>query len=198
MKPSLILDSVRKATAWRLFLVLLILGFGLRFGYGAARYRSDLIRLSGDSFITSWDFDALEHVLIANALLSGKGYVVDDKPIPQGKHVRHVGEDAVFKAPLYQFFLAGVFAISGFSFLLFFPLQALLGGLASGFIGLLTLEAFGEERAAWLAGLFAATHPVLVNSASQPYNENLFFFLFAASIWAFLVGLRTQRLRWIL
>ena len=95
-------------------------------------------------------------------------------------------------------FLAGCFAISGFSFLPFFPLQALLGGFTSGFVGLIAFETFQDARAAAIAGLLTATHPILVNTASQPYNENLFFFLFAVAIWAFLVSVRTQRLRWTL
>jgi hypothetical protein len=195
---SLPLGSYVTFSARHLFLILLIAGFGLRIGYGVVRYRSDLFHLSGESFIATWDFDALEHVLIAKALLSGKGYVVDDSPIPPGKLVRFVGQDAVFKAPLYQFLLAGIFAISGFSFLLFFPLQALLGGLLSGFVGLITLETFRQPRAAWFAGFIAAAHPVLVNTASEPYNENLFFFLFVAAIWAFLVWVRTRAIRWVI
>jgi 4-amino-4-deoxy-L-arabinose transferase-like glycosyltransferase len=196
MQRSSHLNSVATISPSRLFLLLLILGFGLRMGYGIGRYRSDLIRLSGPAFINAWDFDALEHVLIAKALLSGKGYIVDDSPVLHGKVQRYVGQDAVYKAPLYQFFLAGVFAISGFSFMLFFPLQALLGGLLSGLVGLITLETFRRPRAAWIAGFGAAAHPVLVNSASQPYNENLFFLFFVASIWAFLLWFRTQHIRW--
>jgi hypothetical protein len=96
---SLLLGSDVTVSPRRLFLILLILGFGLRVGYGVVRYRSDLFHLSGESFTASWDFDALEHILIARALLSGKGYVVDNSPIPQGKHVRYAGEGAVFKAP---------------------------------------------------------------------------------------------------
>jgi 4-amino-4-deoxy-L-arabinose transferase-like glycosyltransferase len=182
----------------RLFLTLLILGFGIRMGYGIVRYRSDLVTLSGRAFINAWDFDALEHVLIAKALLTGKGYIVDDSPALDGKHPRYVGKDALFKAPLYPFFLAGVFAISGFSFLLLFPLQALFGGILSGLTGLIAFEVFRRLRPAWLAGFAAAGHPVLVNTASQPYNENLFFLLFVASVWTFLVWLRTQRVKWAL
>jgi len=178
------------------FLILVLLGFGLRLGYGIARYRSDLIHLSGREFIAKWDFDALEHVLIARAILSGRGYVVDDLPGTESKHVRGVGQDAIFKAPLYQFFLAGLFALSGFSFVLFFPVQALLGGVLSGLVGLLTLETFQRPRAAWFAGIAAAAHPVLVNSASQPYNENLFFCLFVAALWTFTRWLRTRHVHW--
>lgn len=181
---------------WSLFLVLTLVGFGLRLGYGVARYRSDLVRLSDRAFIATWDFDALEHVLIARALLSGKGYIVDDPVGMEGKHVRGVGQDALFKAPFYQLFLAGLFALSGFSFLLFFPVQALLGGLLSGFVGLITLETFKRPGAALFAGLSAAAHPVLVNSASQPYNENLYFFFFVAAIWTFTRWLDTGRISW--
>lgn len=181
-----------------LFLLLVFIGFGLRIGYGVIRYRSRLVHLSGQSFVASWDHDALIHVLIAKALLAGKGYIVDDGPVPAGKDVRYRGQDAVFKAPLYEFFLAGVFAISGLSFKLFFPLQALLGGLTSGFVGLIAWKVFRDSPAAWLAGLAAVAHPVLVNSASQPYNENLFFFFYAAAILAFVVWIQRRESKWAL
>ena len=142
----------------RLFLILLILGFGLRLAYGVARYRGEIVSLSGPAFITSWNHDGLEHVLIAKALLSGEGYIVDDFPLPAAKHIRYRGQEALFKAPLYQFFLAGVFAISGFSFKLFFPLQALFGGLTSGLLALVAWETFRDSTTALLAGIAAAAH----------------------------------------
>jgi len=181
--------------AKRMFVVLLVLGFGLRMSYGVLRYRSTLNR-SGNAFINLWDHDPLYHVLIAKALLSGKGYVVDDFPASAGKQLRYVGQEALFKAPMYEFFLAGVFLISGFSFKLFFPLQALLGGLAAAFTGLISLNVFHRQRAAWFAGLATAAQPILVNAAPQPYNEDLFFLLFVVSIWAFLVWLQTDRVKY--
>jgi len=191
-------ESVRTARSLqRLFLVLVLLGFGLRIGYGVARYQGKL-NLSGAAFVGIWDYDALDHVLIVNALLSGKGYVVDEAPLENGKRGDYPGQEALFKAPLYEFLLAGCFAISGFSFKLFFPLQALLGGLTAALVGLIALRAFERNDCAWLAGFAVAAHPVLVNSASQPYNENLFFFLFAASITAFLVWLRNSQIGWAL
>jgi 4-amino-4-deoxy-L-arabinose transferase-like glycosyltransferase len=180
----------------RMFLVLVILGFGLRLGYGVVRYRSALTNLSGRAFINKWDADALYHVLIAEALLSGKGYIVDEAPLASGRSIRYAGQEALFKAPLYEFFLAGTFAISGFSFKLFFPLQALFGGLLTGLMGLIALHVFRRPGAAWFAGVAAGVHPILVNSACQPYNEDLFFFFFAAAIWAFLVWFQTQRVKW--
>jgi 4-amino-4-deoxy-L-arabinose transferase-like glycosyltransferase len=176
--------------------MLVILGFGLRIGYGIVRYRNALTNLSGRAFINAWDADALYHVLIAGALLSGKGYIVDETPLASGRNIRYAGQEALFKAPLYEFFLAGTFAISGFSFKLFFPLQALFGGLLTGLMGLITLHVFRRPGAAWFAGVAAGAHPILVNSASQPYNEDLFFFFFAAAIWAFLIWFQTQRMRW--
>lgn len=181
-----------------LFSLLVLIGFGLRIGYGVIRYRSRLVHLSGQSFVASWDHDALIHVLIAKALLAGKGYVVDDSPLPAGKDVHYRGQDAVFKAPFYEFFLAGVFAISGLSFKLYFPLQALLGGLTSGFVGLIAWKVFRNSAAAWLAGLAAAAHPILVNSASQPYNENLFYFLYTAAILVFVIWIQTPASKWAL
>jgi Dolichyl-phosphate-mannose-protein mannosyltransferase len=173
-----------------IFIFLLILGFSLRMGYGILRYQH-LLGHSEGAFITLWDFDAAEHVLIAHALLAGKGYIVDDVPPMPGKHVRSVGREALFKAPLYQFFLAGVFALSGFSFQLFFPLQALAGGLLSALVGLIALRVFERMPAALFAGTAAAAHPVLVNSASQPYNENVFFCLFVGSLLAYMSWLAT-------
>jgi 4-amino-4-deoxy-L-arabinose transferase-like glycosyltransferase len=185
-----------KSDTAQLFWVLVVLGFGLRMGYGIARYRASLAHLSGPAFINRWDHDALAHVLIAKAVLSGEGYIVDDFPVPPQKHLRYAGQEALFKAPFYEFFLAGVFAVSGFSFKLFFPLQALFGGLISGFVGLIAWETFRRLATAWLAGLAAAAHPILVNSASEPYNENLFFFLFIAAIWLFLVWFRNRDIKW--
>src|SRR5215831_16063960 len=97
----------------RLFIILTLLGFVLRMGFGVVRYRSALVQLSGQSFIEFWDHDPLAHILIAKALREGKGYVVDNIPLRAGEHVRFAGQEAVHKAPLYQFFLVGVFAISG-------------------------------------------------------------------------------------
>jgi hypothetical protein len=36
-----------------------------------------------------------------------------------------------------------------------------------------------------LAGVAAAMHPVLVSSASQPYNDNLYLALLFGSLWSF-------------
>jgi len=182
------------SSAQLMFFILSLLGLGLRIGNGVVRYRHDL-NVSSDAFVSFWDYDALDHVLIAKALLSGKGYVVDDTPLAKGKVADFPGTEALFKAPLYEFFLAACFAISGLSFKLFFPLQSLLGGLTSGLVGLITLRTFERMDAAWLAGLAVAAHPILVNAASQPYNEDVFFFLYALAICCFPGWLRSLNYR---
>jgi hypothetical protein len=174
---------------------MLVLGSTIRLGYGLARYHGSLSD-SGSAFITRWDFDALEHVLISKSLIEDHTYTVARIDGLDGKHVRALGHGALFKAPLYEAFLALVFALSGFTFTLFFPLQAILGGVLSGLAALIALDSFDSRRVAYFAGVAAATHPILVNTASQPYNENLFFALLFGSIWAFSRWLHRPVLRW--
>ena len=183
----------RWRSPWRLFVGIVIVGCCLRLGYGVARYH-DEFSYTGQEFVLLWDYDALEHVLIAKSLIEHQAYRVPE-PI-EGKTIRFGPHDALFKAPLYQYFLAGVFAVSGFNFALFFPLQALIGGIAAGLAALIAFDVFGRWRIAAVAGLAAAAHPMLVNSASQPYNENLFVALIFGAVWAFIQWTKTPRASW--
>ena len=181
-----------------LFLAIVVFACLVRLGYGAVRFQGSL-DLTGQAFIHAWRYDALEHVLIAKSLIEEGAYRLGPPPPElESVPIRWSTHDALFKAPLYQYFLAGVFALSGFNFALFFPLQALIGGIASGLVALIALEAFGSRRVALLAGAAAAVHPVLVHTASQPYNENLFLALLAGSVWAFARWLRSPRIGWAL
>ena len=177
----------------RILLLVCCIAILMRIGYGVARFGSELT-VSGAPFIALWDFDAIEHVLIAKSIISGQGYTVSANADSIGKHVRYIGSYALYKAPLYQYFLAVLFDLGGFSFALFFPIQALFGGALSGLVVLITNDVFNSRRAGLYAGLAAATHPVLINTASQPYNENVFFFFFALTIWLFLQWLRNRTL----
>jgi dolichyl-phosphate-mannose-protein mannosyltransferase len=179
------LPTFNKTAAWRVLVIVFLVAVALRLGYGLAGYRH-VLSASGATFIALWDHDPLEHVLIAKGIMEGKGYVVDSNVDLTGKHPRLVDGPAIFKAPLYQYLLAGIFSVSGFSFALFFPLQALLGGGISVLVAKLALEALDNSPQVGLyAGLAAAIHPVLVNTASQPYNETVFFFLFFLSLLMF-------------
>ena len=189
------LQPARWRSQWRLFVAVVLVGCFLRLGYGVARYHDEFSR-TGQDFVLFWDYDALEHVLIAKSLIEEGAYRVGDAI--DGTEIRFGPNDALFKAPLYQYFLAGVFAVSGFSFALFFPLQALIGGLAAGLAALIALELFGRWRIAAFSGLAVAAHPILVNSASQPYNENLFIALTCASTWAFVRWVKAPHMAWAL
>jgi hypothetical protein len=192
--------NARGLIVWRskaaLFFAIVLIGCALRLGNGVARYQNSFSRTGAD-FVTLWQSDALEHVLIAKSLIEDGAYRVGhSSPELDGREVRWGEHDALFKAPLYQYFLAAVFAVSGFSFALFLPLQALIGGIASGFAALAALEMFHRWRIAAFSGLAAAGHPVLVNAAAQPYNENVFVALLFASLWGFARWLNDPRLRW--
>ena len=106
--------------AKQVIILVFVVATALRLAYGALVYRH-VLSATGADFVALWDYDAIEHVLIAKALIEGKGYVVDSDADLTNKHPRLIGGPALFKAPLYQYLLAGVFRISGFSFLLFFP-----------------------------------------------------------------------------
>jgi len=59
---------------------------------------------------------------------------------------------------------------------------------------LISAETFGGPLAALFAGVGAAVHPVLVNAASQLYNENIYFCLLFLCIWVYMRWLRTPSL----
>jgi hypothetical protein len=179
-----------------IFLCVALLGAGARAGYGVARFGKALIEQRNEAFVRLWNYDALEHVLIAEAINAGKGYEVLTPPPGEVKTIRAVGDVALFKAPLYQYLLAGLFRITGPSFLAFFPLQTAIGGVLSGIVSLIAFETFGVPGIAWAAGTAAALHPVLVNTASQPYNENIFFFWLVLGVWAYMRWLSTAAIRW--
>lgn len=177
--------------ARQVIILVFVVATALRLAYGTLVYRHVLTN-SGPDFVAIWDYDAIEHVLIAKALMEGKGYVVDADADLTNKHPRLIGGPALFKAPLYQYLLAAIFRISGFSFALLFPFQAFLGGALSVLVAKIAMRAFSESPTVGVyAGLAAATHPVLINTAAQPYNETVFFFLFFLSVWLFLSWLRS-------
>ena len=65
-----------------------------------------------------------------------------------------------------------MFAISGLGFALFFPLQALLGGVAAAFVALIGRDLFGSWRESGVdAGLVAAAHPMRLKTVRRsPLN----------------------------
>ncbi|HEY8053043.1 MAG TPA: glycosyltransferase family 39 protein, partial [Steroidobacteraceae bacterium] len=165
----------------RICVAVFCLTVALTLGQGLARYRHVLGK-TGPEFVELNQYDALVHVTIAQRILAGKGDTLPTTSIdgPIGD-----SQPAFEKAPGYPFLLAALFRVTGVGFA-FFPLQCLLGGLLSVLVVLIATETFGDPLVAWFAGIAAAVHPVLVNAASQLYNENIYFCLFFLCVWLFL------------
>ena len=150
-------------------------------GRGLVRFHH-VLGVTGQRFIDLNHDDALTHVKIAQRILDGQGYTL---PASNQGGSQEESEPAFVKAPGYSYFLAGLFRITGFCFS-FFPLQCLIGGCLSVLVVLISAETFGDPLAALFAGVGAAAHPVLINTASQLYNENIYFCLFFLCIWVYL------------
>ena len=165
----------------RICIVVFCLTVALTLGQGLVRYRHVLGK-TGPEFVELNEYDALVHVTLAQRIMAGLGDTLPTTSIdgPIGS-----SQPAFQKAPGYPFLLAVLFRITGVGFA-FFPLQCLIGGLLSVLVVLVATEAFGDPSVALIAGIAAAVHPVLVNAASQLYNENIYFCLFFLCVWLYL------------
>jgi 4-amino-4-deoxy-L-arabinose transferase-like glycosyltransferase len=164
----------------RICLFVFCLTLALTLGQGLVRFRH-VLGATGQRFIDLNEADALVHATIAQRILDGRGYTLPTSD-PDG---RQESEPAFGKAPGYPYLLAGLFRITGFCFS-FFPLQCLMGGCLSVLVVLISAETFADPLAALFAGVGAAVNPVLVNTASQLYNENIYFCLFFLCVWVYM------------
>jgi len=119
---------------------------------------------------------------IAGALLRGEGFRLWSRP-------------TTFVAPVYPYFLAGVYAIFGVHFLVVKIIQAVLWAV----IVILTY-AIGAElftgRVGMLAAAAVALHPELVAISTYLYTETLFVFLLLLFAKFFIKAWRTRDWRW--
>lgn len=161
----------------RICVFVFCLSLALTLGQGILRFHK-VLGVTGQPFIQINEADARVHATLAQRLLNGDGYTVPNE--------NGTGSQPAFeKAPGYPFLLAMIFRVTGFGFW-FFPLQSLLAGFLCVLVVLVASEAFSDPAAALFAGVGAAVHPVLVNAASQLYNEDIYFFLFFLCVWLFL------------
>lgn len=167
--------SVRQACIISFCLTLI-----LTLGQGIARYHNEF-GLTGEQFIARQQFDAQVHVTLAQRIMNGQGYTL---PIDNPRGPDKV-EPAFEKAPGYPYFLAALFSITGIGWS-FFPVQCLFGSILSVLAVLIAVEIFGDPIVGLVAGISAAVDPILVNVASQLYNENIYFCLFFFCIWLYL------------
>ncbi|HYL78116.1 MAG TPA: glycosyltransferase family 39 protein [Bryobacteraceae bacterium] len=166
-------------TTRRICLFVFLLALVLDLGQGIVRYRH-VLGLTGQQFIDIQQFDARVHVTLAQRILNGQGYTI---PLSIGRPEEV--QPAFIKAPGYPYLLAALFWLTGISFS-FFPLQCLAGAVLGVLVVLVSMQVFGDPLAALIAGLSAALNPILINSASQLYNENIYFCLFFLALLLYL------------
>jgi len=163
----------------RICLLVFTLTVILDLGRGVARYKS-VLGFTGQRLIDTTEYDARVHVTIAQRILNGQGFT-----LPLGIGGPPEVQPAFLKAPGYPYLLAALFRFTGISYS-FFPIQCVFGGLLSVLVVLISMEVFGDPLAALVAGLGAALNPILINSAAQFYNENIYFFMFFLVLWLYL------------
>jgi Dolichyl-phosphate-mannose-protein mannosyltransferase/Tetratricopeptide repeat len=116
---------------------ILILAFVLRLVY--------VLQSRASPFFAEPQMDAAYHVDWARALAEGRSF----QPGP------------FFRAPLYPWFLSGVFWLFGESYLAPRIVQAGIGALGVGLVYLIGSRVF-DRRVGWISALFAASYWVLI------------------------------------
>lgn len=109
---------------------------------------------------------------IARNLLLGHGYTEEPAAGPN-----------LWRAPLYPFFLAGVYGIFGFVDVPVFLAQSVFDGLTSGLVFLTARRTF-DERVATGSAVATALYPFFTYYTVRIFPESLFTFLLALSVWA--------------
>jgi 4-amino-4-deoxy-L-arabinose transferase-like glycosyltransferase/predicted negative regulator of RcsB-dependent stress response len=105
------------------------------------------------------------------------------------------GTDAFFRGPLYPYFLALLYKLSGNSIAFAVFVQHLIGSLTAGLVYLTARELF-SRRVALVAGLTTALYWVLVYMEGDLLLETTFIFLNTLSMYLLLRGMKTHRLAW--
>jgi len=100
-----------------------------------------------------------------------------------------LGSDT-YHPPGYYYFLAGIYAIAGHSYVAVRVTQAFLDTLTCLLIYLLGKEIFGEA-AGWLAAALAAVYPPLIFYIGVLLTESVTTFLLAGAAWLLLRCTRT-------
>jgi 4-amino-4-deoxy-L-arabinose transferase-like glycosyltransferase len=109
--------------------------------------------------------DPADYQRIAASIAAGHGY-------PQST-VAPGGGPSAYRPPGYPYFLGAVYAVAGDHINAALVLQAFLGTITVGLIGLIALRLFGR-RPALIALSLAAIYPPLVLSSSTLISETVF------------------------
>jgi hypothetical protein len=174
--PANASDAVAVKGHWpdrRFFLTLgaiIVVGFALRVCYTVAQS-------SIDPWFAQPVIDGRYYVDWATAILRGGA-------TPSG---------AYYLAPLYPYFLAGLFGVFGESFFALYLFQHLLAAGSATLIGLAGRRKIGAAGALFAAALFMLHHPLWF-FAARPLGETLAIFLLLASLAALWRGGRRTAL----
>jgi len=114
--------------------------------------------------------DAVDYDLLAQNLIQGRGFTEYPPYQPTS-----------FRAPLYSFFLAGVYLIFGHSLTAARLVQALLGALVCLFSVQIAGRLFGS-KVALFTGLGVAFHPLMVYFGAWIITDTLFLALFTGTV----------------
>lgn len=128
--------------------------------------------------------DAKAYDRIAQNILAGNGFVEDPSvPLERDRALIRVG-------PLYQYFLADVYAIFGHHFEAVWIIQALLHVVSAYLVYCLALIAYRQalkrdQIALWSAAIFAF-YPDLIEISAMLLSETVYLFLWVLFIYLFI------------
>ncbi|HXV14149.1 MAG TPA: glycosyltransferase family 39 protein, partial [Candidatus Krumholzibacteria bacterium] len=106
------------------------------------------------------------------------------------------GTDAFFRGPMYPYFLAALYKMSGSSIAFAVFIQHLIGALTAGVVYLTARELFSRS-VSLVAGLAVALYWVLVYMEGDLLLETLFIFFNSLTLLFLTMGIRRRRL-WLL
>jgi 4-amino-4-deoxy-L-arabinose transferase-like glycosyltransferase len=118
--------------------------------------------------------DPQDYDRIARSLAAGDGF-------PQSITAPAGGESA-FRPPGYPLFLAAVYEVTGRYWNMARVIQAFLGALTAGLVGLIAWQLWGRRLVALVALAIAAAYPPLVLSSTALISEAVFLPLMLAAI----------------
>lgn len=108
--------------------------------------------------------DGVAYDTIATSIASGSGFIVDDY---------------YSRPPGYPYFLAGIYAVFGKSYLAVKIIQAIISAITCVFIYMISMKIFGSRNTAFLAYVFSAAYIGFIKSADIFLTECLLVFMLA-------------------
>ncbi|MDO8493082.1 MAG: glycosyltransferase family 39 protein [bacterium] len=127
--------------------------------------------------------DARAYDNIARNIINGNGYRESvELSLDRDFSIARVG-------PLYEYFLAGVYAIFGHNYYIVWFLQALLHALTALLVYLIALKVFADsdkrEKIALWSAVIVGLHPDLIEISAMLMTETLYLFLFSLLLYIF-------------